>query len=296
MAKGKQQKDKAAAPLFHQDPAAVYDQDHDDAYENAQKAKAHHRKSNMLYNIAIVFFALLFLVSGGVLAKRFYDDRQTENEFASLQSMIEPVSAEQTADDAPVKDNTARFAALQARNPDFMGWISIEGTNLSFPVMYAPSNKDFYLRHDFDGAYSNYGVPYLDEKCILGQEGASNNLVVYGHNMKTGTIFGCLTEYKKADYYAAHPTITFDTLYGDGNYEVFGAFAIDVVEDQSFWYNTYLNMDETQFAEFVNQVKTRSDVDSGITPVYGDELLTLSTCEYSTSNGRYVVCARKVTP
>ena len=89
--------------------------------------------------------------------------------------------------------------------------------------------------------------------------------------MKTGTIFGCLTEYKKAAYYREHPYIEFDTLYGDAKYEVFAAFAI-----------------------YVAEVIRRSDVDSGIRPEYGEQLLTLSTCEYSSANGRYVVVARKV--
>ena len=136
-------------------------------------------------------------------------------------------------------------------------------------------------------------MPYLDEDCTLTADARSTNLIIYGHHMKSGTVFGSLTNYKKASYYDEHPTIEFDTLYGDGTYEVFGAFAIDVVTGD-FPYNTYIDMDETTFNEFVDQVKQRSDVDSGITPVYGDQLLTLSTCEYSTDNGRYVVCARKI--
>ena len=189
-------------------------------------------------------------------------------------------------------DNATRFAPLVARNPDFVGWIKIEGTNLSFPVMYSPDRPDFYLRHDFSQEYSNYGTPYLDEDCTLTADAQSNNLVIYGHNMKTGTIFGCLTDYKEASMYEEHPTIRLDTLYGGGDYEVYAAFAIDVVQDTSFPYNTFLDMDEATFNEFVAETKRRSDVDSGITPSYGDQLLTLSTCEYSSANGRYVVCAR----
>ena len=170
----------------------------------------------------------------------------------------------------------------------------IDGTNLDFPVMYAPDNKDFYLRHDFNKAYSVYGVPYLDEQTTLGANAESDNLIIYGHNMKTGTIFGCLTEYRKADYYQEHPFIEFDTVYGDAKYEVFGAFTIDVVNDTSFIYNQYIDMDEDTYNRYVDQVISRSDVDSGIRPAYGEQLLTLSTCEYSSANGRYVVVARRV--
>lgn len=160
--------------------------------------------------------------------------------------------------------------------------------------MYAPDNKDFYLRHNFYKEYSVYGVPYLDEKTTLGANDQSENLVIYGHNMKTGTIFGCLTGYKDASYYSEHPYIDFDTVYGDGQYEVFAAFSIDVVEDTSFVYNQYIDMDESTYNAYVDEVIKRSDVDSGIRPSYGEQLLTLSTCEYSSDNGRYVVVARRV--
>ena len=251
--------------------------------------KKHRRKSDMVYNIAMILCLVIFLVSGGVLVKRYIDDRQTENEFDNLQAMID--------NDAPAtgeESNSAKFAALRDQNSDFIGWISIEGTSLDFPVMYAPDNKDFYLRHDFNKEYSVYGVPYLDEKTTLGANGQSENLIVYGHNMKTGTIFGCLTGYKEADYYAEHPQIQFDTVYGDGTYEVFAAFSIDVVNDTSFVYNQYVDMDEATYNEYVEEVISRSDVDTGIRPSYGEQLLTLSTCEYSSHNGRYVVVARKV--
>ena len=124
--------------------------------------------------------------------------------------------------------------------------------------------------------------------------GHTGFLPAFGFYMKTGTIFGCLTEYKKAAYYQEHPYIEFDTLYGDAKYEVFAAFAIDVVQDTSFVYNQYVDMDEDTYNDYVAEVIRRSDVDSGIRPEYGEQLLTLSTCEYSSANGRYVVVARKV--
>ncbi len=284
-----------AAPQF-------YDQDKDAAYEeprsaqgkgSAAKASKTRSKKDLAYTIAMMVFAVIFIVSGGLLVKRFLDDKKIENEFSDLQSMIDTAVTPATVEDSE-PSNAAKFAALKDQNSDFMGWISIEGTNLDFPVMYTPNNKDYYLKHDFKHQYSDYGVPYLDEKTTIGANAQSNNLIIYGHNMKTGTIFGCLTEYKKAAYYQEHPYIEFDTLYGDAKYEVFAAFAIDVVQDTSFIYNQYIDMDEYTYNDYVAEVIRRSDVDSGIRPVYGEQLLTLSTCEYSSANGRYVVVARKV--
>lgn len=262
---------------------------------SAPAPKAKRRRSSIGYTVAMIFFGAVFLVSAGLLVKRFLDDRKTENEFASLQAMIDTTTDAQDPTGENVNPNGAKFAALRDKNSDFIGWISIDGTNLDFPVMYAPTNKDFYLRHDFNKEYSIYGVPYLDEKTTLGANAESDNLIIYGHNMKTGTIFGCLTGYKKADYYQQHPYIEFDTVYGDAQYEVFAAFAIDVVNDTSFVYNQYVDMDEESYNAYVEEVCRRSDVDTGIRPAYGEQLLTLSTCEYSTDNGRFVVVARRVT-
>ena len=254
------------------------------------KKKRKKGKADIFYNVAILVCLAVFLVSGGLLLKRYFDDRRSESEFAALESLI--------VSDAPAADgeetNSAKFAALRDQNSDFIGWISIEDTKLDFPVMYAPNNKDFYLRHDFNKEYSVYGVPYLDEKTTLGANDQSENLVIYGHNMKTGTIFGCLTGYKEAGYYQQHPYVQFDTVYGDGTYEVFAAFSIDVAADTSFVYNQYVDMDEETYNAYVDEVISRSDVDTGIRPVYGEQLLTLSTCEYSSDNGRYVVVARRV--
>lgn len=284
------------APVEPEEPRRAEISDAPEADEEEQappapkKAKRKKGKRDILYNIAMLVCLAVFLVSGGLLVKRYFDDRQSENEFAALESLI--------VSDAPAAEgeesNSAKFAALRDQNSDFIGWISIEDTKLDFPVMYAPNNKDFYLRHDFNKEYSIYGVPYLDEKTTLGANDQSENLIIYGHNMKTGTIFGCLTGYKQAGYYEEHPYIQFDTVYGDGTYQVFAAFSIDVVADTSFVYNQYVDMDEATYNEYVDEVIARSDVDTGIRPTYGEQLLTLSTCEYSTDNGRYVVVARRV--
>ena len=278
------------APLVQTGKPVLYDQDLDPAPVRAARTPKP-KRSGVGYTVALAFFALVFVASAGALLSRLWQDKQTESEFTQLESLIAEPGTETVSVETTV-DNATRFAPLVARNPDFVGWIKIEGTNLSFPVMYSPDRPDFYLRHDFSQEYSNYGTPYLDEDCTLTADAQSNNLVIYGHNMKTGTIFGCLTDYKKASMYEEHPTIRLDTLYGGGDYEVYAAFAIDVVQDTSFPYNTFLDMDEATFNEFVAETKRRSDVDSGITPSYGDQLLTLSTCEYSSANGRYVVCAR----
>ena len=242
--------------------------------------------------------AALFLFSGIMLCRQYADEQQSAEAFEQIAALVEtePAPADTPPETEPLPELTAfeKYRAVQEQNSDFLGWLSILGTNIDYPVMQTVDEPNFYLKRGFDKQYSDYGVPYLDEKTTIGANAQSNNLIVYGHNMKTGTIFGCLTEYKKAAYYQEHPYIEFDTLYGDAKYEVFAAFAIDVVQDTSFVYNQYVDMDEDTYNDYVAEVIRRSDVDSGIRPEYGEQLLTLSTCEYSSANGRYVVVARKV--
>lgn len=183
-----------------------------------------------------------------------------------------------------------KYDALFAQNNDFIGWIRIDGTNVNYPVMQTPNKPDFYLKRSFDKSYSDYGVPYIDEACMTG---ISNNLVIYGHHMNDGSMFADLCKYTDADFCKEHPTIAFDTLSSLGKYEVIAAFKFNT-NRETFKYNEYTLMDEAQFAEFMENVHARQLYDTGVTAEYGDQLLTLSTCEYTYPNGRFVVVAKKM--
>ena len=112
-----------------QEPAAFYDQDNDEDYRRRETAKCKKKRGNLLYTLAMIVFAAIFFISGGLLVKRFLDDRKTESEFADLQSMIDTAATPAPAGEN-VNPNGARFAALRDKNSDFIGWISIDGTNL----------------------------------------------------------------------------------------------------------------------------------------------------------------------
>ena len=156
--------------------------------------------------------------------------------------------------------------------------------------MQSPNNPDYYLKHSFEKAYSDYGVPYIDEACATG---ISNNLVIYGHHMKNGTMFSDLCNYTDADFCKEHPIINFDTLSGFGEYQVVAVFKFNT-NHEDFRYNEYTQMNEEQFKEFMSQVQARQCYDTGVDAEYGDQLITLSTCEYTYNNGRFVVVAKKV--
>ena len=188
-----------------------------------------------------------------------------------------PDSIERTADHIKLGEKYARVLFLK----DYASYIK--------DSMQTPNKPDFYLKRSFDKSYSDYGVPYIDEACMTG---ISNNLVIYGHHMNDGSMFADLCKYADADFCREHPTIAFDTLSSLGKYEVVAAFNFNT-NRESFKYNEYTLMDEAQFAEFMENVRARQLYDTDVTAEYGDQLLTLSTCEYTYPNGRFVVVAKK---
>ena len=179
---------------------------------------------------------------------------------------------------------------MYAQNSDLVGWISIPGTRIDYPVMQSKDNPNFYLKHAFDKSYSSYGVPYLQENCDIG---ISDNLVLYGHHMNNGSMFSDLCEYESEDFYREHKTIRFDTLDSFGEYEVIAAFKTVAYSEEGFKYYHFVQAEqEEDFNAFIARCKELALYDTGVTAEYGDQLITLSTCEYSRTNGRMVVVAK----
>lgn len=186
-----------------------------------------------------------------------------------------------------------QYKELHEQNPDMAGWIEIEGTKLSYPVMYTPNDVEYYLRRDFEKNDSIAGTPFIGYDCTL--EPCSDNLLLYGHNMKNGTMFTTILSYKGKDFWQESPTIQFDTLYETGEYEVMAAFYVTAsVGNGHFEFYNFTNAkDEEEFNKFVDTCKELSLYDTGVTAAYGDKLITLVTCSYHSENGRFVVVARK---
>ncbi len=184
------------------------------------------------------------------------------------------------------------LAALHKENPDCIGWIRIEGTMIDYPVMHRPSEESYYLHRDFYGEYSANGSLFLSEAC---DPETSDNLVIYGHHMKSGKMFAALEKYKEPAFYEGHLEISFYTLYGKETYQIFSVFCTSVGTGDGFPYYAFIKAgDMDEYREFVRNVKGLSLYDTGITADYGDKLLTLSTCEYSRKNGRFVAVAKKI--
>lgn len=177
---------------------------------------------------------------------------------------------------------------LKEKNPDCVGWVSIPGTEIDFPVM---QNGSFYLKHDFEGGYTDYGLPFLDERCSLD---TSDHLIIYGHHMNDGSMFSALLNYVDKDYCAAHPEIILETEQDAETYQVAAVVrtAGSYVDGEWSLFDQ-INMGVDSFNTLVENLRERRLYNTERELVFGDKLLTLVTCEYSQNNGRLAVIAVK---
>ncbi len=240
-------------------------------------------------------FAVLFLVSGIRVLRWYRGSRQSQLEFAQLAELVgrraAAVGISGEAEEETELTVLEEYAAIYEKNPDFAGWIQIEGTTVDYPVMQSVEEPDFYLRRNFDGNYSIYGVPYIQADCDLL---TSDNLVIYGHHMDDGTMFAALCDYMDEEFYKAHRIIRFDTWYSHGSYEVIAAFKT-VGTQAGFAYHHFVDAGQPQeFDAFVAACRERTPYEMDATASYGDRLITLSTCEYTRYEGRMVVVAKKI--
>ncbi|MGM9605391.1 MAG: class B sortase [Faecousia sp.] len=187
------------------------------------------------------------------------------------------------------------YQELHSENPDMVGWLQIENSKINYPVMQTSvDNANYYLYRDFDKNESIRGCIYAWEGCDVFEP--SDNITLFGHNMKDGSMFAYLGTYYNQSAWEENPLIFFDTLTESHVYKIFAVFKTSGTDDVGFAYHKMVDAEnEEAFNEFVATCKELAFYDTGITPVYGDKLLCLSTCEYTIDNGRFVVAAVRIT-
>ncbi len=190
------------------------------------------------------------------------------------------------------------YQQLHQQNSDFCGWLSIPGTGIDYPVMQAvPESSDFYLTHNYDGEEDINGSIFLDSRNDYEQQ--DDNLIVYGHNMKSGLMFGELKNYLDPAFFQEHKMIQFNTIYEKAQYEIIAVCLAKVPaeEEKGFRYYDFINAgSEENFSSFLENMKKMNIMDGDLNASYGDKLLTLSTCNNYTEDGRLVLLAKKCSP
>lgn len=237
-------------------------------------------------------FAVLFAVSAFFLISNKADEKAQAEKYESIAEQV--AQTDETRE--PIQYDTEKailpdYTDLYLQNSDMVGWISIADTNINYPVMQSKDEPNYYLKHSFDKAYSNYGCPYIQENCDV--KTPSDNLIIYGHHMRNGTMFSDLTKYEERSFWESHKTISFNTLIDKQEYEVVAVFKTVAYNQEAFRYYDFVNADTAEnFNSYIEKCKEVALFDTGVSAEYGDKLITLSTCEYSRNNGRMVVVAK----
>lgn len=243
-------------------------------------------KSKKTLTIIILLLAVM-LFAAVMIIKETDERRQDISDFEKLEDLItepeqQPITDnENTAE--PVSTQSLRnLTPLFEQNADCLGWICIPDTSVNYPVMHTPQEPEKYLRRNFEGEYSVSGVPFLEGTSLLND----TNLIIYGHNMKNGTMFSDITQYRDKAYCEEHPYIEFETADG---LRIYQAFAVVCVKKTDDWYKFSYAENEEQYRDKITEIKKRSLYDTGIVPEYGQQLITLSTCYGNAKDDRIVV-------
>ncbi len=254
--------------------------------------------------LLIFTLAVALAASGFWMVHRFIDSREKQESFRKLAESVlleepEPASTPKPFtfpflehilpvphDEQPAASSGPEVLhdldALKEKNADCIGWIRVPGTDIDYPLMWTPHDPEHYLRLDFYGSYSDYGVPFLDHRCDLN----SGNLILYGHNMFDGTMFTDLLWYREQEYMDSHRQIILETPEGAREYQVVAVCQANSVESEL--YRSINFTDPAGKADFLDAVKKDSvffvGADDGT-----ERFITLSTCDVSRRNGRVAV-------
>lgn len=214
-----------------------------------------------------------------------------------------------TATPTPIPDPVMlpEYAVLYEENPDIIGWLSIKDTNIDYPVMQTPEDEQYYLYRDFYGEENRNGSLIMDtdstvgvgcrEQAYIGGTSPSTNLIVHGHTMKSGLMFGKLSLYEDEAYGQEHNIICFDSLYEKREYELISVFRSQVYKksDKVFKYYQFFQADtEDEFQTWYRNIKEMALYDTGVTAQFGDEFITLTCCAYHVEDGRFVVVGKRI--
>ena len=261
--------------------------------------------------ILVIIFSAGYIVKSYMVSREAAAERELLNEIELEDGKVnysnnnvkqeesngtaEETEAEKKASkEKETRERMLKVKKLQEQNEDIVGWLEIEGTSVSYPVLQGDDNV-FYLTHNYKKEETEKGSIFLNAD--YDWDIPSNNLVIYGHNLVNGQMFKELLKYSKEEFYKEHPVIRFTTEKKDMNFEVMSAFKSKVFyeneQDVSRYYEFMNSKSKKEYKNFVKNAKKASIYDTGVTAEYGDQLITLITCSYHTDDGRFVLIARE---
>lgn len=279
------------------DPLKLSDYDADMQKQILKELKRQEKRRKMI----VVLSSFVAVICFGYFGIYYFYSTRTSMDYDQLADLKnkeytfqikEDVQIHKTNNELP--DILPEYQILYQKNKKLIGWLKIDDTNIDYPVMQT-SDNDYYLDHNFNQEYDKNGSIFMDASCSVHPR--STNLIIYGHHMKSGKMFGGLQKYAKESYYEDHRLIQFDTIYEKGTYEVMYVFRSQVFnqDDLVFKYYQFINANSgAEFDSYMSEMADLSLYNTGVTASFGDSLLTLSTCDSSQTDGRFVVVAKKI--
>ena len=267
-------------------------------------SKMDRRKEKIIAMIMLIIAVICIMGAvyfGYQIIHEQYVYKESQEEIDELKCMLDLSGQDGTKEHAtinigPNKEILKKYHKVYKENNDFIGWISIPGTQLDYPIVQKDDNE-YYLKHGFDKGESEIGIPFLDMRNDW--ENPDDNLIIYGHNLKNGNMFGSLKYYLDKEYYDKHPVIHFDTLYEKAKYEIIyvGLSRAAYKNEDVFRYYNFINAtSEAEFKAAMKEFKKLESYSTGKKAKWGDKLITLSTCSKHVENGRLIVVAKKIVP
>lgn len=257
-----------------------------------QQSRSIHKGKGIRLDVVLFGIGIILLTTYGILQYRNCKDQKNyEKTIVRLEELREyPQESKQE------ERTQSPYQSLFDANEDMIGWLSIPETVIDYPVMQTMEDEEYYLYRNFFGEKDRNGTLILDTDSDIHK--TSNNLIIHGHNMKSGAMFSALFDYEEESFLEQHNKIYFYTEEEMREYEVLAVFRSKVysVEDEAFKYYKFFEAEsQEEFDDFYDHIKKLSEYDTGVTAQFGDEFITLSTCAYHTANGRLVVVGRRVT-
>lgn len=255
------------------------------------------KRSRIRHNLILAVLVLCILGSIGYLIFYYTLYEKNDIEYEELAEIVKEdtggtveINYDEAKDKPPV---LKKYEELYKKNRKLIGWLKIENCGIDYPVMQT-SNNEYYLDHNYNQDYDKNGSLFMDKDCTPAFP--NDNMIIYGHHMKSGKMFGNLNYYAKESFFEKNKEFTFDTIYETGRYEVMYVFRSKIYSEEEIVFKYYQFIDVSSKDEFesnMEEMEKLSLYDTGVRATYGDKLITLSTCDSSETDGRFVVVARK---
>ena len=273
---------------------ALDDYDPDMKHEILRELKKAQRRRSIL--LSVLGLCVVFSVAYLIYYYSYYE--KNDIEYSELSTLVKEdsggtveINYTEKQDKPPI---LKKYETLYNKNRKLIGWLKIEGCDIDYPVMQT-SNNEYYLDHNYNQEYDKNGSLFLDKDCDAAFP--NDNMIIYGHHMKSGKMFGNLNYYSKESFWEDNKEFTFDTIYETGTYAVMYVFRSKIYSEEEIVFKYYQFIDATSENEFNSNMEEMANMslyDTGVTASYGDRLITLSTCDSSEEDGRFVVVAKKI--